>query len=481
MSNYVQITDKSDPPKTIFWKPWTYLTSLIKEIEEYDDIVILKARQLGVTWVICAYALWKALFSDGARVLLFSQAEGEAEDLIAKVRFIWAHLPGWLKLSLEKERLDKLKFAVNGSELVAYPSTGRAGRSTDATLVIRDELEKHDKAEEHYASVKPTIDAGGKMIDLSTIDKQVADSHFQDRVNRILSGGSKAHLIFRGWRERPERIKGMSLDEWFDLKVRGEYPDWQIENEYPATLEEALAPSATIGFFSKKALDAMRHNILPPIETRHSEMVKIFKNPIVGSKYCVFSDPSDGGEDPHHIVVMDTVTGEEVALSHGKTTADVCAMIHDELSREYKAFNGNELNAYAGGKFDETINNLQTPNRCPFISPDGVPKLNKDGIAVKFGWWTSPQLKRKMLFGLEEAIRQRQITVHDTETIEEFRNFIRTDDGKFQAKRGWHDDRVMAWSGVWELQKHKPSIGIVRSVRPKTFMSGRATVVGGRR
>ena len=169
--------------------------------------------------MVCGYALWKALFGNGAKVLLFSQAESEAEDLIAKIRFMWSHLPVWLKLSLEKARLDKLKFNVNHSELVAYPSTGRAGRSTDATLVIRDELEKHDKAAEHYASVKPTVDAGGQMIDLSTIDKQVADSHFQDRINRIKSGDSKAHFVFVGWRARPERIAGKSLDEWFELKV----------------------------------------------------------------------------------------------------------------------------------------------------------------------------------------------------------------------------------------------------------------------
>lgn len=475
MTNYVWIMDRSDPPKIIRWKPWDYLISLNNKFGEYDDIVIGKARQLGITWDVCGYADWKTLFSEGAKVLLFSQGETEAWDLIAKCRFVWSRLPYWMRLDLSKDRLGWLQFKVSGSEMVAYPSTTKAGRSTDATLVIRDELEKHDNAADHYASVKPTVDGGGQMIDLSTIDKQVADSHFQDRINRIKSGGSKAHFIFVGWKERPERITGMGLDEWFDLKVRGEYPEWQIENEYPETEEDFFAESKTKSFFDLKGLSRLGKNLFEPLEditeiNTHNGMVKIYELPVAGNKYCIFTDPSNGIEDPHHTVVINSVTGKEVAESHGKVTADVCAMIHDSLVRLYfNAFNSYERNAYAGGMFDTILTNMSTPNRCPFISPDGELKYDKDGNAIKFGWWTSEALKRsRILPGLEQAIRLNLINPASKDTIEEFRNFIWVD-GKGQAKRGWHDDRVMGWAGVWELTKHIPSVGRVETVRPVSF------------
>ena len=353
--------------------------------------------------------------------------------------------------------------------MVAYPSTTKAGRSTDATLVIRDELEKHENAADHYASVKPTVDAGGQMIDLSTIDKQVADSHFQDRINRIKSGDSKAHFIFIGWKERPERITGMDLDEWFDLKVRGEYPEWQVENEYPETEEDFFAESKVKSFFDLKGLSRLGKNLFEPLDNitevnTHNGMVKIYELPEVGNKYLVFTDPSNGAEDPHHIVVINDITGKEVAESHGYITADNAAEIHDSLVRFYKdAFNSWETNAYAGGMFSKTLADLGTPNRCPFISPDGELKYDRDGNAIKYGWWTSPQLKRARLIpGIEKAVRLGTIQPGSKDTIEEFRAYIWVDGKDMpQAKRGWHDDRVDAWAGVVELRKHRPSVGNV--------------------
>ncbi len=464
------------PPKIIRWKPWTYLTSLNDELDEFDDSVIGKARQLGITWDVCGYGEHRALFNDSAKVLLFSQGQTEAWDLIAKCKFIYEHLPYWLQLSTDKYRLGWIKFKVSSSEMVAYPSTDKAGRSTDATLVIRDELEKHENAAEHYASVKPTVDAGGQMIDLSTQDKQVADSHFQDRIARIKSGASKAHFIFRGWKERPERITGMSLDDWFELKIRGEYPEWQIENEYPETEEDFFAESKVKSFFDLKGLSRLGKNLYEPLDditeiNTHNGMVKIYELPEVGNKYLIFTDPSNGSEDPHHTVVINDITGKEVAESHGMITADICAGIHDSLVRFYEdAFNSWEVNGYAGGMFTKTLADLGTPNRCPFVSPDGELKYDRDGNAIKYGWYTTPQLKRgRLIPGIEKAVRLGTIQPASKDTLEEFRAYIWID-GKVmpQAKRGWHDDRVDAWAGIVELRSHRPAKQEMYSFRPRT-------------
>jgi len=472
LKNYCWIQDRA-LKKSLRWQPWNYLTRLVDDFGEYDDIVILKARQLGITWLACGYALWTALFNESAKVLMFSQGEAEAWELISKCRYIWSKLPDYLKLSFGNNTRSWLTFNANDSEIKAYPSTAKAGRSTDATLVIRDELEKHENAAEHFASVRPTIDAGGKMIDLSTIDKSVADSHFQDRINRILSGQSRAHLIFLGWRERPERTVGMSLDDWFEHRIKSEYPAWQIENEYPATIEEALKPSKVRSFFDTDSLEAMKTDCdIEPIRVddinTFGGMIKIYKMPVVGNRYCVFTDPSDGVEDPHYTVALDRQTGEQVAESHGMVKADICGQAHDTLVRYYfNAFNSYELNASAGGKFEDTVENLETPNRAPFISPEGKPKLDKNGIAKKWGWWTSPQLKRKIIYGLEEAVRKRLIRIHSADAINELSNFIVPEGEEPQSRRGWHDDRVMALAGAWELTKHMPTVGRTRTWTPR--------------
>lgn len=448
--------------------------SLISTFESEKEVVILKARQLGISWLVCAFCLWKCLFHENVKVLFLSQGEDEAWDLVSKCRYIWSSLPDFMRISIGHDTKAGIDFPVIGSEIKALPSTAKAGRSTDATIVVRDELEFHPYAAENFSAISPTIDAGGLLIDLSTQDKNVADSHFQERYTRAMNGENGAKFVFLGAELRPTREEGLEFEEWWNLRIIPKYTEWQIENEYPRTLDDALSAPRTRGFFDGDALNDMEQDIQNPITVddinTHGGMVKLYKMPVVGRRYCVFTDPSDGKDDPHAIVVMDTQSGDGVAESNGKTTADICGRIHDELVRFYNnAYNTNEVNASPGGKCDDTIRDLQTPNRAPFMTPDGKPMLDKDGLVRKYGWWTSPQLKRKMLWGFEEAVRTRMVRIHTKYTLTEFRNFIVPVGDDPQAKRGWHDDTIMAWAGVWQLSKSAPMLhGEVKSYRPRT-------------
>lgn len=60
-------------------------------------LVILKARQLGMTWLALAYALWTMLFAPSASVLLFSMRDNEATDLLDRLVRMYKRLPEWLQ------------------------------------------------------------------------------------------------------------------------------------------------------------------------------------------------------------------------------------------------------------------------------------------------------------------------------------------------------------------------------------------------
>jgi len=414
------------------------------------------------------------MFHENVMVLMLSKKETDAWKLVAKCKYILAYLPPWMRRKLAGQggqgSKSSMKFEGNDSEIEALPSTDDAGRSTDATLVVRDELEYHPFAEANYAAVRPT---GAQLIDLTTQDKSIADSHFQQRFMDAYKGVTNTKWVFLGAMERPVRENNMTPEQWWENVIVPSYSEWQRENEYPLTLEEALRPSIAHGFFDNDALNHMERDIDIPIKTNEintfNGMVKIFRKPVVGRKYCLFTDPSDGFEDPHHTVVIDSQTQEEMACSSGMVKADRCAEIHDSLVRYYNnAFNAYELNSYAGGKFDETLKNLETPNRCPFINTDGKLKLDKNGNAYKYGWWTTRVLRRKMINGLEEGVRLGMIRTHSADTIEEFRNFIVPAGGEPCARKNWHDDKVMAWGGVLELNKYKPVEQRMYSFYPRT-------------
>lgn len=474
-THYVFIQDRLRG--IIRWEDWPYLLNLLDTFTVEKDVVIIKARQLGITWLVAGYVTWKALFTDGAKILLFSQGEVEAWELIDKCKFIWSRLPDYMKLSLDHESRNWLSFAANKSEIKAYPSTEKAGRSTDATIVVRDELEYHPYGKENYSSVRPTIDAGGQLIDLSTINKSTQNSHFHERVRKAQRREGGAKLVFLSWKLRPVRKEGMTIEDWFNDNIKPNYEPWQIEQEYPSKLEDCMSALQTRMFFNKDALDSMQVDCSDeylirspaPQVNDFNGVVRVYKLPVPDRKYCIYTDPSGGSEDPFVTVVLDLQTWDTVADAVGKFPVDRAASVHDSLVRSYNnAYNSYEKNAWAGGKFEEHLVNLDTPNQSPFIKPDGTTDDKKHGI------WASIQMKRKMLAGLEEAIRSRLVRVHNKEAWNQFNGFIIPvnkdgTSGEPMMSIGMHDDFISAYAGAWELMKFAPMmVGSVRSYHQRS-------------
>ena len=83
-TKHVKIQDQNKG-QIVQWKPWNYLLDLLDIVEKYDYIYILKASQLGITWEMCLFSLWVSLFSETSKILLFSQTQPDARELINKV------------------------------------------------------------------------------------------------------------------------------------------------------------------------------------------------------------------------------------------------------------------------------------------------------------------------------------------------------------------------------------------------------------
>lgn len=385
----------------------------------------------------------------------------EAFDLVSKCRFINDKLPLFLQSRPNPDQRAALGLPEMGSEIIALPSTEKAGRSTDATVVVCDEWEFHPYAENNFAALRPTLGSGGQFIALSTADKTKMNSFFKQKYLEAKDGNSTLKPIFLPWHLRPGRDV-----EWFERETKDLRP-WQIEQEYPTTEKDALSTLRSIPFFSQAALDAMKSDLCSPLEhelsTKYRGMVNIYKLPVVGKRYVLYTDPSDGKTDPHAAVVMDSQTGEEVASSHGMTGADTCAVIHDSLCRMYfNAFNTYDANARAGGIFFEKMKALETPNQAWRLTPEG--KLDQ----TRTGWWIGARLKDTVLYGLEEAVRLRQVVIHRKNGLEEMEWFMKPEGEDPQAPVGGHDDWIMAWSGVWQLRKYLPAeMGGVKSYHYK--------------
>lgn len=225
---YVRIRS-DDPlnPVVSKWQAWDYLIDQARAWATGESEVALKARQLGYSWLVAAYAVWRA--RNHAWVALISKGQLEARELAAKCAFVEQHLPDWLQVGATV-RVDDISFPGDG-KIMAFPSTPDAGVSFTFQLVVMDEAHFHPYAAQNYSAIRPTLSAGGQFIALSTADPSLGPNGWFPAMYWASKRGETGYSArFIGWDARPgrdvawlqrERAAYQGLPEEFDAY----YPD----------------------------------------------------------------------------------------------------------------------------------------------------------------------------------------------------------------------------------------------------------------
>lgn len=242
VEHYCHIEDKDAEELIQPFILWDMQKKALKEIHESRLNAILKARQLGFSWLVMSYASYILLCWTGRTVIGLSRTEDEAKELVRRLGVIFRYMPeliaedgnvpeGWSGSVFKATALELTITFPNGPESVfkAFPSSPNAARSFTADLIIFDEWAFQQYAREIWTSAFPVINRpfGGKVIGLSTIDRgSLFEEIFTDPDNGF-------HKIFIPWYADPRRDK-----EWYENTKRA-LGD-KITQEYPATIEEAL-------------------------------------------------------------------------------------------------------------------------------------------------------------------------------------------------------------------------------------------------
>ena len=444
----------------IDFQMWENLQEMVLLLGTHRLISVLKARQVGLSWLIGAYALWKAQYFEGSVVLIFSQGQGEASALLGKIHSIWDNLPEHLQEPIGLDNSTTIEFPAMKSKIIALPSTEKAGRSETASLVIQDEADFHENIESNFAAVKPTIDAGGQLIQISTVNKKKMLSMFKEvyrnarRAGEEVKKGAKHNGFiskFFSWKVRPNRDQ-----DWYE-RIKSEAPDTAemsallyMEQEYPNTEEEALRPSRVMAAFDQDILDYMFENeTKPPIETQENGIVRVWQKAAPGKRYVAFSDTSHGtGGDNAVTVVMDVASGYVVAdIKSALLPPQEFAMHSFNLLEDYyNPLWGIEDN-------DWGIVTIRTAQEMGYRNL--YERKTRDGkLSGKIGWHTD-EVTRIALYGdLIQAIHKHHITIPARDGVAEFMTVIRNPDkgGRIEALVGTHDDYPIGVGGCWQLR-----------------------------
>jgi len=202
---------------------------------------VLKARQLGFTWLMALLAVWRVTFRKLFDVACMNQDKEYAEDFISRCLFVLQHMPEWQRPILTQESKKRLTFGTRHCSVRAFASSKKAARSLTANLVVMDEAAFIEHFGDAKTAAEPSLEQSkGTLVVMSTSDGPSGAYYDGWRFNESRPADTKFKNVFFGWKERPGRDEAWYIAE---QKAHAEDPLY-MKREYPATPEEAFEAAA---------------------------------------------------------------------------------------------------------------------------------------------------------------------------------------------------------------------------------------------
>jgi hypothetical protein len=427
---YVMIFNATDKDWVRF-ALWPAQSDTLQKIGQERQAIVLKARQLGLSWLVLCYALHAMVFRPAATILIFSKRDEEAVELLRRIKGVYERLPAWMKPRAVADADHNWELS-NGSSAKSFPTTG--GRSYTGSLVIVDEADFVPDLDSLINAVKPTIDAGGQMVMISTVDKSQPESPFKRIYRAAKHGDTGWRSIFLPWHARPGRTP-----EWYEIQQRdifartGSSDD--LYQEYPATDAEAMAPRE----LDKRIPAVWLTNVYVAAKPLSKEEIAAQKLPSLPNlevyrlvepkhRYVIGGDPAEGNpnSDPSALTVLDIDSGEEVAALAGRIEPSTFAAYADELAGYYNR---------AAIMFERNNHG----HACIGWLRDNSKSRLLRGYDDKRGWLSNSLGKALMYSSMADAARDQQMTIHSFETYSQLASIEAT---SLRAPEGLHDDRA---------------------------------------
>lgn len=460
---YVKIKEPGE--LALDYQLWPHLVDFYEQILQYRLIDLVKAKQIGISWFLAAYALWRIFILPGWEVLMLSQGKPYAQDLLAKSVIIYHNLPKWMQIfTIDPQSTERWGFKEMGSKIISFPSTETAGLGHTAGDVIHDESDFHEFYEVNLGHTRATVVDSPKrrLISVSTVDKTRPDSYFKGHCKMGEGSGypeagtNGFKTLFYGVFSRPSRDQ-----VFYDALVR-EYAatPWVVEANYPRTLKEALSPQSALSCFKKDVLDKLWENSVDPIEVRQG-FIYIFSKARVGVKYVAGVDVGEGvglDYDCLSIVGKDGLKSEVAALIYTNTLAtDLFAYEVDKLCDEYYdprlAVENNSIG-------NSVLNKLSELGRKNMYSSEVNRKKKAGGKIIgieKLGWTTGDANKYTAIVELVNDINNGSLITRFKPQIKEMMEYqwvVINGKNKPTATGATHGDTVISLMLAHQMLKN---------------------------
>ena len=485
--NFMKIKNKSG--KVVPFKFNKLQKDFLENKKKFN--IILKSRQLGFSVMVCAYAIWIAITKKNSVCMLLSMSDESTRAIYNKLKQIYMSIPEAIRPSLIRNNRSELQLA-NGS-IISATTMGRTdkGRGNTADLIHISEFAfvKSEIASKQLLSLEQSLNATGTLIVETTanglnffhnmyIKSKRQENAYKSFFYNYIDGREmfkeqyeEYWKIWKAQHNNKEFSKEDLTDEeieimnnydnvdlkmlcWRRLKINGSSIE-EFNQEYPITDNSAFISTGANVFDNKRVSTVLQSILLDknkyipksdltdlPMELMkfYGKSLFMYKNPVMGMKYYIGVDSSEGlGRDYSTCIVLDS-SGEEVCMfKNNKIKPYEFAEVVNSLGHYYNKAHLVVEKASGGHAVIERLRyTFKYMNMAKYKSYD---QFNK--IQWNIGFDTNNKTKSLAINDLREMFDKGQILLHSADILEEMKVFEVNDNGSMGAMNGYHDDLVM--------------------------------------
>lgn len=429
IKNYVWI---QHPTKgAVKFELYPYQEKMIRSYMDNRYTIVLSARQTGKSVTSAAYLLWYAIFNFDKTVLIASNKNANAMEMIFRIRYMYEELPHWLKPGVLDDGWNKHNIGFdNKSRIVSTATSEDSGRGMSISLLFLDEFAfvAPGIQDEFWTSISPTLSTGGSCIMTSTPN---GDANIYAELWRgAVVEANEFHAIRVKWDEPPGRDEEFKQREIGQIGIRR----WNQEYECQFLSSDALLLDSE--WLLRE--DVRLRNLLPK---RIIKQVSFWSDIRPGGTYLVGVDPSTGsGEDFSVITIYDFPTLRQVGewRSNTMSTNGLYSVLKNILiyleSQRASIYFSVENNGVGEGVIALYEADENPPEISEFISEEGA---NRRGLT------TTSRSKLRACVNLKEMLEKGTMHLTSPMLLSELKAYVRNK-GSYAAQAGSTDDCVSA-------------------------------------
>lgn len=251
-------------PFVLFERQLDFIGFLEQLRHDAENGLVEKCRDIGATWLACAYSVWCMLFIPhdstgwGSRKEELVDKLGDADSIFEKIRLLMRRIPDVFKPDDMKQSFMKFLNNENGASITGESgdNIGRGGRKS---RYFKDESAHYERPELIEASLGDNTDV---QIDISSVNGLGNVFHRRREAGVVWEPGATiepgiVRVFIFDWRDHPEKTQ-----EWYDRrKARAEREGMQhifaqeVDRNYSAAVQNTIINAEWI----EAAIDAHFH------------------------------------------------------------------------------------------------------------------------------------------------------------------------------------------------------------------------------